>query len=61
MLAARARGLGVAWTTEHLKREEQVARLLGVPYPEITQCGLFPVAYSSGRISRGPTASRGRS
>jgi nitroreductase len=48
MLAARARGLGVAWTTEHLKREEDVARLLGVPYPEVTQCGLFPVAYSVG-------------
>ncbi len=48
MLAARARGLGVAWTTEHLKREEQVAELLGVPYPEVTQCGMFPVAYSIG-------------
>jgi nitroreductase len=48
MLAARARGLGVAWTTEHLKREEQVAELLGIPYPEVTQCGLFPVAYSIG-------------
>jgi len=48
MLAARARGLGVAWTTEHLKREEQVADLLGIPYPEVTQCGLLPVAYSIG-------------
>jgi nitroreductase len=48
MLAARARGLGVAWTTEHLKREEEVAHVLGIPYPEVTQCGLFPVAYSIG-------------
>jgi len=48
MLAARARGLGCAWTTTHLMREEEVARLLGIPYPEVTQCGLFPVAYSVG-------------
>jgi nitroreductase len=48
MLAARARGLGCAWTTTHLMREEEVARLLGIPYPDVTQCGLFPVAYSVG-------------
>jgi nitroreductase len=48
MLAARARGLGCAWTTTHLRREEEVARLLGIPGPEVTQCGLFPVAYSVG-------------
>ena len=48
MLAARARALGVAWTTEHLKREEEVAGILGIPYPEVTQCGLLPVAYSIG-------------
>jgi nitroreductase len=48
MLAARARALGCAWTTTHLRREEEVARLLGIPYPEVTQCGLFPVAYSVG-------------
>jgi nitroreductase len=48
MLAARARGLGCAWTTEHLKREEEVAKILGIPYPDVTQCGLFPVAYSIG-------------
>jgi nitroreductase len=48
MLAARARGLGCAWTTEHLKREEEIAELLGIPYPEVTQCALFPVAYSIG-------------
>jgi len=48
MLAARARGLGVAWTTEHLKREEEIAQILGVPYADVTQCGLLPVAYSIG-------------
>lgn len=48
MLAARARGLGCAWTTEHLKREEEIAEILGIPYPEVTQYGLFPVAYSIG-------------
>jgi nitroreductase len=48
MLAARARGLGSAWTTEHVKREEQIASILGLPYPVVTQCGMFPVAYSVG-------------
>jgi nitroreductase len=48
MLAARARGLGCAWTAEHLVREEEVAKILGIPYPEVTQCGLFPVAYTVG-------------
>lgn len=48
MLAARARGLGCAWTTAHLQREAEVAQVLGIPYPEVTQCGLFPVAYSIG-------------
>ena len=31
MLAARARGLGTAWTTLHLRYEEEVAELLGLP------------------------------
>jgi nitroreductase len=48
MLAARARGLGCAWTTEHLKREEDVAQILGIPYPQVTQCGMLPVAYTKG-------------
>jgi nitroreductase len=48
MLAARARGLGAAWTTAHLTHEEEVAEILGIPYREVTQCGLFPVAYSVG-------------
>jgi nitroreductase len=48
MLAARARGLGCAWTTEHLKHADEVARILKIPQPEVTQCGLFPVAYTVG-------------
>jgi nitroreductase len=60
MLAARARGLGSAWTSAHLKREEEVANILGLPYPDVTQCGLFPVAYSVGtefkRAQRVPAA-----
>jgi nitroreductase len=31
MLAARARGLGTCWTTMHLKREAEVAEILGIP------------------------------
>ena len=48
MLAARGRGLGCAWTTEHLKQDERVAAILGIPHPEVTQCGLLAVAYSIG-------------
>jgi nitroreductase len=48
MLAARARGLGTAWTTLHLMHEEAVAKILGIPYAEITQCALIPVAYTRG-------------
>jgi hypothetical protein len=32
MLALRARGLGSARTTGHLWREQEVAKLLGIPY-----------------------------
>jgi nitroreductase len=48
MLALRARGLGSAWTTIHLHREKQMAELLGIPYEETTQAGLFPVGYTKG-------------
>lgn len=48
MLAARARGLGTSWTTIHLMFEEEVARLLGIPYQEITQVALSPIAYTKG-------------
>ena len=48
MLALRSRGLGSAWTTIHLYREREMAELLGIPYAEVTQAGLFPVAYTKG-------------
>jgi len=48
MLAARARGLGMAWTTLHLAREAEVAKLLEIP-PTVTQTALLPVAYFKGK------------
>lgn len=48
MLAARTRGLGTAWTTLHLMHEEEAAGILGIPYREITQCAMIPVAYTKG-------------
>lgn len=47
MLAGRARGLGMAWTTLHLAHEKRAAELLGLP-SSITQTVLFPVAYFKG-------------
>jgi len=47
-LAARARGLGTAWTTLHLMFEEEAAGLLGIPYAEWSQGALLPVAYTIG-------------
>jgi nitroreductase len=48
MLAARSRGLGTCWTTIHLMQEKAVADILGIPYDEITQVALIPVAYTKG-------------
>jgi nitroreductase len=48
MLAARERGLGTAWTTLHLPQEKETAELLGLPYEQVTQVGLIPVAYTKG-------------
>ncbi len=48
MLAARARGLGTAWTTIHLFYEREAAELLGIPYDEVMQAALIPVAYTIG-------------
>ena len=50
MLALRSRGLGSAWTTLHLLNdgEKRAAELLGIPYDEYRQGGLFPVAYTKG-------------
>lgn len=47
MLALRARGLGAAWTTLHLRYEREVAELLGLP-DNLTQAVLLPVAYYTG-------------
>ncbi len=48
MLALRSRGLGSAWTTLTLIREREVAELLGIPYENWMQVGLFPVAHTIG-------------
>ncbi len=48
MLAARARSLGTCWTTVHLAAEEEVADILGIPFGEIQQVALIPVAYTIG-------------
>ena len=48
MLAARERGLGTSWTTLHLVFEEQAAEILGIPFAEVTQVALIPVAYTKG-------------
>jgi nitroreductase len=48
MLAARARGLGTAWTTLHLDSDEaEVAALLGLP-AGVHQAALIPTAYYRG-------------
>lgn len=47
MLAARARGLGTAWTTLHLTYEREIAELLGLP-AEVRQAALVPTAYYTG-------------
>jgi nitroreductase len=48
MLAARARGIGSAWTTLHLAREQEAAEILGIPFDRFTQVALLPVAYFTG-------------
>jgi nitroreductase len=50
-LAARARGLGTAWTTLHLRYEREIAELLGVP-PHVHQGVLLPTAYYTGETFR---------
>jgi len=53
MLAARARGLGTCFTTFHLFYEERAARILGIPFRDIMQVALIPVAYTK-RVSLKP-------
>jgi nitroreductase len=50
-LAARARGLGTAWTTLHLKHEKEISALLGVP-DDVHQAVLIPTAYYTGDTFR---------
>ena len=50
-LAARARGLGTAWTTLHLTYEREVGELLGIP-PHVRQGVLLPTAYYTGETFR---------
>jgi nitroreductase len=47
-LAARARGLGTAVTTFHLEFEKEAAQLLEIPYEQVLQAGLMPLAYTKG-------------
>lgn len=47
MLAARALGLGTAWTTLHLAYEREVAEILGLPQ-DVHQAALIPTAYYTG-------------
>jgi len=48
MLAARARGLGSAWTTLHLMHEKAIADLLNIPFDDFMQVALIPLAYTKG-------------
>ena len=46
-LALRARGLGSAFTTLHLRSADEAAQLLGIP-DGVMQVALLPVAYTIG-------------
>lgn len=50
MLALRSRALGSAWTTLHMvgDGEKQAADILGIPFDNYRQAGLFPIAYTKG-------------
>jgi nitroreductase len=48
MLAARARGLGSSWTSLHLAYEREAAAVLGVPYDDVMQVAMIPVAHTIG-------------
>ncbi|WP_328602278.1 nitroreductase family protein [Nocardia terrae] len=59
-LALRARGLGSTLTTAHLAYEREVADLLGIPFDEVTQVAMLPVAHllpgSDTSVRRTPAA-----
>jgi nitroreductase len=48
MLAARSRGLGTSLTSFHLFFEQEAAQVLGIPYEDVMQAALIPVAYTVG-------------
>ena len=51
MLALRSRGLGSAWVTMNLAKhdgERETAEVLGIPFDQYSQAGMFPVAYTIG-------------
>lgn len=50
MLAARARGLGTAWTSLHLEYEREAAEVLGIPSDRVMQVALIPVAHTIGTV-----------
>jgi nitroreductase len=51
MLAARARGLGTAWTTLHFAYEKEIGEILGLP-ADVRQGVLIPTAHSIGTTFR---------
>jgi len=55
-LALRSRGLGTCWTTLHLfgGGERKVAEILGMPFDEYSQVGLFPSPIRRERSSSPP-------
>ena len=48
MLAARVARARLVWTTFHLMHEREAAEILGIPYDEVMQAALIPVAYTIG-------------
>jgi nitroreductase len=48
MLAARSRGLGTAWLGVIVRREVELAELLGIPYDEVQVATMISVAYTLG-------------
>ncbi len=62
MLAARARGIGSAWTTLHLRHEQAIAEMLDIPHEQFMQVALIPLAYTKGTQfqTRIPPADRDR-
>jgi len=55
ILACRALGLATLITTNHIRCEEEVKALLGIP-DDVSTCALMPIGYPRGRF--GPLARR---